>query len=192
MIRNGRGASECLALSQPRFRPACAPLRACQPSSQLLNHPADLIDPAHRERFVMRKPEYNPQNNVVPFRQKAGSQPAASAVKLSKPRRASAKTPTPEKTRLALLAMSQKGSPTPELIDELAPRTIRRIIDFVGPNAESKTKLSRRLRRRLDLMCRFKHPAGLMLRDWLDGNRRFLPANFQTIADYSCSSEETE
>jgi hypothetical protein len=45
----------------------------------------------------------------------------------------------------------------------------------------TKVKLRRLVKENLDLMCRFNHPVGLILRDWLDGNRRFLPANFQTL-----------
>jgi len=93
---------------------------------------------------------------------------------------------------MALLAMSQKGDPTPELIDEMAPRTIGRILNLVASDSSRKARLPKHLRHRLDLMCQFRHPAALMLRDWLDGNRRFLPANFKTIADYSSSTPEAK
>tara|TARA_R110002020_G_scaffold116694_1_gene267311 strand:+ start:8978 stop:9259 length:282 start_codon:yes stop_codon:yes gene_type:complete len=93
---------------------------------------------------------------------------------------------------MALLAMSQKGNPTAELIDEMAPRTIGRILSLVASDSSRKVRLPKHLRSRLDLMCQFRHPAALMLRDWLDGKRQLLPANFKTIADYSCSSEEAK
>jgi hypothetical protein len=30
-------------------------------------------------------------------------------------------------------------------------------------------------------MCQFKHPAALIIKDWLDGNRAFLPANSRQL-----------
>jgi len=86
--------------------------------------------------------------------------------------------------------MSLKGNPTPELIDEMAPGTVRNIIRRVGTGEYGKAHLPKHLKRRLDLMCQFKHPAGLILKDWLDANRRFLPANLQTIAEYSTCAKE--
>ncbi|MEP3301405.1 MAG: hypothetical protein ABJO05_05495 [Roseibium sp.] len=85
-----------------------------------------------------------------------------------------------------------KGNPTPELIDELAPGLVRNILRCAGSVDTGKAELPKHLKRRLDLMCRFKHPAALILKDWLDGNRRFLPANIQTIADFSTCAEEQE
>jgi hypothetical protein len=91
--------------------------------------------------------------------------------------------------RIEILTM--KGNPTPELIDELAPGLVRNILRRAGTGDTGKAELPKHLKRRLDLMCGFKHPAALILQDWLDGNRRFLPANMQTIADYStCTGEE--
>ena len=92
--------------------------------------------------------------------------------------------------QLALLAMSLKGNPTPQLIDQMAPGTVRNIIRRAGTGASGKAKLPKHLKRRLDLMCQFKHPAALILQDWLDGNRRFLPVNLQTIAEYSTCARE--
>lgn len=81
--------------------------------------------------------------------------------------------------------LTTKGNPTPELIDELAPGLVRNILRRVGSGECTKTNLPKPLKRRLDLMCQFKHPAALIVKDWLDGNRRSLPANLQTIAEYS-------
>ncbi|WP_375590281.1 hypothetical protein ABWH89_05705 [Hoeflea alexandrii] len=86
--------------------------------------------------------------------------------------------------------LTNKGNPTPELIDELAPGLVRNILRRVGSGQCTKTNLPKPLMRRLDLMCQFKHPAALIVKDWLDGNRRFLPANLQTIAEYSTCAEE--
>jgi len=87
--------------------------------------------------------------------------------------------------------LTKKGNPTPELIDELAPGLVRNILRRVGSGECAKANLPKPLRRRLDLMCQFRHPAALILNDWLNGNRRSLPGNLQTIADYStCTGEE--
>ena len=88
--------------------------------------------------------------------------------------------------------LTTKGNPTPELIDELAPGLVRNILRRVGSGKCTKTNLPKQLRRRLDLMCQFKHPAALILKDWFDGNRGILPPNLQTIADYSTCSQEQE
>lgn len=98
--------------------------------------------------------------------------------------------PNPVHQQLALLAMSLKGNPTPELIDEMAPGLVRNILRHAGSGDVGKAELPKNLKRRLDLMCRFNHPAALILNDWLDGNRRFLPTNIQTIADYSTCARE--
>ena len=91
--------------------------------------------------------------------------------------------------RIEILTM--KGNPTPERIDEMAPGLVRNILRRAGTGDTAKAELPKHLKRWLDLLCRFKHPAGLILKDWLDGNRRFLPANLQTIADHStCAKEE--
>lgn len=96
-----------------------------------------------------------------------------------------------QRNRRRLEILTTKGNPTPELIDELAPGLVRNVLRRVGSGECTKDTLPKPLRRRLDLMCSFKHPAALIIRDWLDGNRRFLPANLQTIAEYStCTGEE--
>lgn len=96
-----------------------------------------------------------------------------------------------QRNRRRLEILTNKGSPTPELIDELAPGLVRNILRRVGSGECTKANLPKPLRRQLDLMCQFRHPAALIISDWLDGNRRFLPANIQTIAEYStCTVEE--
>jgi hypothetical protein len=96
-----------------------------------------------------------------------------------------------QRNRRRLEILTTKGNPTPELIDALAPGLVRNILRRVESGECTKTSLPKPLKRRLDLMCQFKHPAALIVKDWLDGNRRFLPANLQTIADYAtCAVEE--
>ncbi|WP_156174590.1 hypothetical protein [Hoeflea sp. IMCC20628] len=154
------------------------------------------------EKYVMCKSNtYPPNTNVVPFPQNADvqhhagpmstsrKQPPATKSRKPKPSR---KAQSPAEIELEILAMSCDGNPTPDLVDDIAPSTVRKIVDHAGAVEAGNTRLPRRLQRRLELLCRFKHPAGLILKGWLDGNRRFLPANFQTIADYSACSEETQ
>jgi hypothetical protein len=81
--------------------------------------------------------------------------------------------------------LTTKGNPTPELIDKLAPGLVRNILRRVESGDCAKASLPKPLMRRLDLMCQFKHPAALIIQDWVDGKRAFLPTNLQTIADYS-------
>ena len=96
-----------------------------------------------------------------------------------------------QRNRRRVEILTTKGDPTPELIDELAPGLVRNILRRVGSGECTKANLPKPLRRQLDLMCQFRHPAALIISDWLDGNRRFLPANIQTIAEYStCTVEE--
>jgi hypothetical protein len=97
-----------------------------------------------------------------------------------------------QQNRRRLEILTNKGNPTPELIDELAPGVVRNVLRRVGSGECTKANLPRPLRRRLDLMCSFNHPAALIIKDWLDGNRRFLPSNLQTIAEYSTCLQEHE
>ncbi|WP_412050355.1 hypothetical protein ACK6D9_01365 [Hoeflea sp. Naph1] len=141
-----------------------------------------------------------PNNNVVPFPQKADVQHHAGPMTTSRKQPPAVKSRKPKPNRkaqslaeieLEILVMSCDGNPTPDLVDEMAPSTVQKIIERTGTGEAGNTRLPRGLQRRLELLCRFNHPAGLILKDWLDGNRRFLPANFQTIADYSACSQET-
>jgi len=142
-----------------------------------------------------------PNNNVVPFRKKAdvqrSTEPMSASRKQapdisSKKPKSNSKAQSLAEIELEILVMSCDGNPTPDLVDEMAPSTVQKIILRAGIAEADKARLPKHLQRRLELLCRFKHPAGLILKDWLDGNRRFLPANFQTIADYSACSEEVQ
>ena len=94
-----------------------------------------------------------------------------------------------EKVRI----MGLKRPPdSPELVDAVAVWTARQVLRQAASGKAPRVKLRRLVKENLDLMCRFKHPVGLILRDWLDGNRRFLPANFQTLVEYSSCVEESE
>jgi hypothetical protein len=89
-----------------------------------------------------------------------------------------------------LKCLTSKGNPTPELIDELAPGLVRNILRRAGTGDCAKADLPKPLKRRLDLMCQFKHPAALIIQRLARWKSRFLPANLQTIADYSTCAEE--
>lgn len=83
------------------------------------------------------------------------------------------------------------GKPTPESVDAAAPRLVRKVLSLVGPDKTlKKSDLSRMYRRQLDLLCEFKHPAALIIRDWLEDNSRLLPTNLETIAKYSSCDPE--
>lgn len=76
--------------------------------------------------------------------------------------------PNPVHQQLVLLAMSLKSNPTPELIDEMAPGLVRNILRQVGPGGAGKAELPKHLKRRLDLMCRFKL-AGVLAAQFVEG-----------------------
>lgn len=144
----------------------------------------------------MRKSKPSVQNNVVPFRKRtinplsvtADSASLAQAPRSRKPKPARrAQQPEDQaQMELEILAMSCQRKPqSAELADDVAPRTVRQILSRAGPGEADKTRLPKLVQTNLDLMCRYKHPVGLILRDWLAGNRRFLPSNFQTLVDHS-------
>lgn len=102
-------------------------------------------------------------------------------------------TPNQVHQQRALLAMAFKRKPdSPDRADEVAAWTARQILRRAGKGEASKTWLPTLVRKNFDLMCAYNHPVGLILRDWLDGNRRFLPPNFQTLVEYSTCSEEAK
>lgn len=88
--------------------------------------------------------------------------------------------------------ITSSGKPTPESVDAAAPGLVRKVLSLVGPDKTlKKSDLSRMYRRQLDLLCEFKHPAALIIRDWLEDNSRLLPENLETIAEYSsCDPED--
>ena len=94
-----------------------------------------------------------------------------------------------EKVRI----MGTKRPPdSPELADANAVWTARQVLRQATSGKAPRVKLRPLVKENLDLMCRFNHPVGLILRDWLDGNRRLLPANFQTLVEYSTCVGESE
>ena len=148
-----------------------------------------------------------PKSNVVPFPKKLSVPPKnprpplapRSREERQKARRDKIQALLNSPNREAIIAKNRShfefitscGKPTPERIDELAPQLVRKILSLVGPGKTlSKSDLPRLTRRRLDVLCEFKHPAALIIRDWLEDNSRLLPKNLETIAEYaSCDPE---
>lgn len=96
-----------------------------------------------------------------------------------------------DKERVRIMG-TKRPPDSPELADAVAVWTARQVLRQANSGKAPKVKLRRLIKENLDLMCRFNHPVGLILRDWLDGNRRFLPANFQTLVEYSTCVEESK
>lgn len=157
----------------------------------------------------MRKSDPTTNSNVIAFPKQQRKHPSATTARPQEPltrtpkRRQSKSSPglrpplrpstandVLHRHRQRIEILTNKGNPTPELIDEIAPGLVRNILRRAGTGDTGKAELPKHLKRRLDLLCHFEHPAGLILKDWLAGNRRFLPANLQTIADYSTCARE--
>ena len=129
-------------------------------------------------------------DNIIPFRlrdQKRTSQSKKygleQLVLSRKIKPISQAGPTPEQNKEYIRLLASKGNPTQELVDKSAPSIVRRIVKHVrkrsGPNNLLSNSLPRVLSRQLQLLCDFDHPAGTVLRDWLDGNLDALPDGFE-------------
>lgn len=131
-------------------------------------------------------------DNVIPFRPKRRSCPLS----LQKPCSEPVQTPssqtttsiaqpsfTPEQNKEYVRLLLSKGNPTRQLVDECAPSIVRRVLRHVRkrskPNNQLPRTLPRVLSRQLQLLCDFDHPAGIVLRDWLDDNLHALPDGFE-------------
>lgn len=129
-------------------------------------------------------------DNVISFRprdkdqtaqpQKRDRQPKCCLVKTTLTLRPSI---TPEHNTEYIRSLLSKGNPTDELVNECAPSVVRRIICHVRmrsePNKALPKTLPKILRRQLQLLIDFDHPAGLVLRDWLDAHCQSLPNGFE-------------
>ena len=96
---------------------------------------------------------------------------------------ASATKPSPKLHDEYAELLASKGNPTNELVNECAPSLVRRIIKYVrkrsGLNNHLPTTLPKVLKRQLQLLIDFNHPAGLVLEDWLEDHRQSLPNGFE-------------
>lgn len=129
------------------------------------------------------------QDNIIPFKQRDKSQTAS----LQKPKceltqkyvqqTTSATKPSQRHHDDYAELLVSKGNPTQELVNAFAPSLVRRIIRHVRmqnkPNKTSPKTLTKNLRRQLQLLIDFNHPAGLVLKEWLDGHRQLLPYGFE-------------
>ena len=102
--------------------------------------------------------------------------------------------PTPERNKEYVRLLASKGNPTQELVDECAPAILRRVLRHIRNRSRQSNHLPKTLpkvlRRQLQLLCDFDHPAGIVLRDWLDGDRYSLPDRFEEA--YAASSKTME
>jgi len=140
--------------------------------------------------------------NIIPFRlrgQKRTSlsqkhdleQPVAS--RRTKPTAQAG--PTPELNTEYVRLLLTKGNPTQELIDECAPSIVRRVLRHVRKRSRQSNhlpkSLPRVLSRQLQLLCDFDHSAGIVLREWLNGNLHALPDGFEETYARSSKNGET-
>ena len=143
-------------------------------------------------------------DNILQFRLRGQSRPQSSQELCSEPvQTPSSQTTTsiaqpsftPEQNAEYVRVLASKGNPTQELVDECAPSIVRRIIKHVRMHDRLKNHLSktlpRVLRRQLQLLCDFDHPAGIILRDWLDVNLDTLPDGFEETYARSSKNGET-
>lgn len=142
-------------------------------------------------------------DNILQFRLRGHSRPQPSQKPCSEPMQTpSTQTTTsiaqpsftPEQNAEYVRLLTSKGSPTRELVDECAPSIIRRVLRHVRkrsrPNNHLPKTLPRVLSRQLQLLCDFDHPAGIVLRDWLDGKLHALPDGFEETHAGSSKMEE--
>lgn len=129
-------------------------------------------------------------NNVVLFPIRTNTQP--STFQQTKPLFVSAKKPSQEENEWLIQLLSYEPTPCYALAEEKATETIRRVLRFAKVNNSGNRTVYPSIQRDVDLMCEFKHPIGLMLQDWLDGNRQFLPDDITSIAETSPHSGEVQ
>ena len=129
-------------------------------------------------------------NNAILFPRKINIQSSTSQQIKIVP--ASVKKPTPSNNERLIQIPLYKPIPSYALAEKLAVPTIRGVLGFAKVDDKSNLRLPPLLQRDLDLMCRCKHPVGVMLQDWLKGNRRFLPDDIKSIAKTAVSLEEVK
>ena len=129
-------------------------------------------------------------NNAIFFPRKIDLQPTTD--QQVKPVPASVKKPSPNENETLLQWSLYKPIPSYALAEKLAVPTIRGVLRFAKVDNKGKLRLPHLLQRDLDLMCRCKHPVGVMLQDWLEGNRHFLSDDIKSIAKTVLSSEEVK
>ena len=151
----------------------------------------------------MLNSKYMRGDNILQFRLRGQSRPLS----LQKPCSEPVQTPstqttksiaqpsfTPEQNAEYVRLLASKGNPTKELVDECAPAIVRRIVKHIQKRSRQNNHLPktlpRVLRRQLQLLCDFDHPAGIVLRDWLNGKLHALPDGFEETYARSSNREE--
>ncbi|MEP2978571.1 MAG: hypothetical protein ABJO86_03735 [Lentilitoribacter sp.] len=140
-------------------------------------------------------------DNIIPFRLLGQSRPLPRqkpGKKLKQtpyPKRTTSQpSPTPEQNKEYVRLLASKGNPTQELVDECAPAIVRRVLRCVRKRSRPDNQLPRTLpkvlSRQLQLLCDFDHPAGITLRDWLNGKLHALPDGFEETYARSSNREE--
>lgn len=94
-----------------------------------------------------------------------------------------------EENERVIQFLSYKPTISYALAEDKAAETIRRVLRFAKVDDKGNRTVCRSIQRDVDFMCEFKHPVGLMLSEWLNGNRRFLPDDITSMAKLSLSSE---
>jgi len=142
-------------------------------------------------------------DNVIPFRPKRRSCSLSLQILCSEPAQTSSSqntapnqqtSPMLEQNDEYVRLLMSKGNPTKELVDECAPAIVRRVLKHVRkrskPNNHLSNSLPRTLSRQLQLLFDFDHPAGIVLRNWLNNNLHALPDGFEET--YARSSKMKE
>ena len=133
------------------------------------------------------------KSNIIPFKSRAQLLASQSNLKKGAPQETPGTTPTSEHMNPYFLTHSQGGNQTTrEGVYETAPSTVRRILQCLGSDYVQNRRLPEHLNRRVQLLCDNKHPAGQVLKDWLDGNQRFLPDGSEATYERSSYAEETK
>jgi hypothetical protein len=133
------------------------------------------------------------KSNVIPFKSRAQLLASQLSLKKDVPQQTLGTTPTSEHSDPYLLTHSQGANPpTREVIYETAPSIVQSILQCVSSEYVQNRRLPAHLNRRVQLLCDHEHPAGQVLKDWLDGNQRFLRDGSETTYERGSYAEESK
>jgi hypothetical protein len=141
----------------------------------------------------MPNSKYLLNSNVIPFKSRSQLLASQSNLKKGAPQKTPGTTSSTEHMSPYFLTHSQGGNQTTrEGVYETAPSTVHRILQCLSSECTQDRRLPAHLNRRVQLLCDHKHPAGQVLKDWLDGNKRFLPNGSEAAYEYLPCPEETK
>lgn len=133
------------------------------------------------------------KSNVIPFKSRAQLLASQPSLKKGLPQETPGTTPSTEHMSPYLLTHSQGANPpTREGVYETAPSTVHRILQCLGSEYVQNRRLPAHLNCRVQLLCDHEHPAGQVLKDWLDGNQRFLPNGSEATYERGSYAEESK